>query len=288
MAALFSLNNEHPAEPVFCLALMLLLGWGLQWRPSGPKRSGPVPDNRILEDTANLQMLGPALACALITKLVVRSSSGRPVRAHSKRCNLQVMHTQKKLPKTKRADHHQFDFRNASPARATRGSEIRIIFRLERLSHCWRRGALYGAQRRSVGATKKKSQRPAKQKDFQSAHLQNTMCKANQTQLRMKRKLVRRDREFAMSLISKLNVVAFRNRIIRRSLHSVDCRMERKAKPLDENSDMETKATSRDACLSEDFEFFDQDNVLQQEWDALFESAFEAVDKASVEIFESN
>ena len=64
--------------------------------------------------------------------------------------------------------------------------------------------------------------------------------------------------------------------------------MERKAKPLDENSDMETKATSRDACLSEDFEFFDQDNVLQQEWDALFESAFEAVDKASVEIFESN
>jgi hypothetical protein len=110
-----------------------------------------------------------------------------------------------------------------------------------------------------------------------------------------------KNRAFAGALIKKLNEIATRNRIIQRSLHSVSARMEErfKCKHLrDESTAIE--CNSNNFALDLDFPTFplhntsdlelpnfpQEDPVPQQEWDELFESAFEAIGDRSIEAFD--
>ena len=114
-------------------------------------------------------------------------------------------------------------------------------------------------------------------------------------------KLNGKNRAFAGALIKKLKEVATRDRIIQRSLHSVSVRMEArfKCKQLRDDS-AAIECNSNHSSLDLDFPSFvhhstsdldfpnfpQEDLVPQQEWDELFESAFEAIGDTDIEAFE--
>jgi hypothetical protein len=95
-------------------------------------------------------------------------------------------------------------------------------------------------------------------------------------------------REFASELIKKLNGVAVRNRIIHRSLHSLSGRMERKSKSSRPGTCTASKEVknSRDSNSFLEYDYFREDDVPQQQWDELFESAFTAISSSSMDVFD--
>ena len=94
-------------------------------------------------------------------------------------------------------------------------------------------------------------------------------------------------RAFAGALKKKLNTLVTRNRIIQRSLHSIVARIDGRFK--------DSQHSSRDNCCALDWSYpsmeFETQNfphdelVPQQQWDELFESAFEAIGDTSADIF---
>jgi hypothetical protein len=94
-------------------------------------------------------------------------------------------------------------------------------------------------------------------------------------------------RTFAGALIKKRNAHAKCTRIIQRSLHSVSVRRDArfKCKPF---RDTITTAYCYSKSAASDVEFSDcPDEVLvpQQQWDEMFERAFEAISETCIEAF---
>ncbi len=110
-----------------------------------------------------------------------------------------------------------------------------------------------------------------------------------------------KNRAFAGALIKKLKELATRDRIIQRSLHSVSARREARFKCKELPDEIATiECNSNYSSLDLDFPIFarqstsdlefpncpQEDPVPQQEWDDLFESAFEAIGETPIDAFE--
>jgi hypothetical protein len=92
---------------------------------------------------------------------------------------------------------------------------------------------------------------------------------------------------FADALIKKLNAHAKCTRIIQRSLHSVSVRRDARLK-CKQYRDTSTTAYCYSKSAASDLEFSDcpdEVHVPQQQWDELFESAFEAIGETCIEAF---
>ncbi len=84
--------------------------------------------------------------------------------------------------------------------------------------------------------------------------------------------------------MNKLNALAIRNRIIQRSLHSISARMD--GRFLSSNRKSSSLDLSHPFVECDGQNFSQEELVPQQQWDDLFESAFEVIGDTSVDIFD--
>ena len=92
---------------------------------------------------------------------------------------------------------------------------------------------------------------------------------------------------FAAALIKKLNAHAKCKRIIKRSLHSLSVRREARFRCKNLSDTSTTIECSQNITSDLEFPELTEDGLVpQQQWDELFESAFEAIGDTCVEAFD--
>ena len=106
----------------------------------------------------------------------------------------------------------------------------------------------------------------------------------------MRKQLSVKGRAFAGALKKKLNALITRDRIVQRSLHSMSARIGGRIKSARHvSSDSSFYLNLNFPAMECDIHNRSiEELVPQQEWDELFDSAFEAIGDTSVDIFEEN